>query len=261
MSTSSTTPEAGQQPEPTPAPLKPERLAEIRERAEAATPGPWGTYFDHVVYDVVADLQPNSSGYSCRRQIAELRDEPIDNDPAHRDWTAEEDATQIFHDATFITRARNDVPALLAEVERLTAELDKLAHELDGASLSLREEEQTSARLRLAYRSARERAAAYGEGILRVVGDRESYQGWLKEAETAREELTARVAELEGTPPRRRLTPNEYSAAWHAIEGGAGEEGADPATILNAALARLDIDGPEHGTLPGWVASEAGESS
>jgi hypothetical protein len=114
-----------------PTPLSPERLAEIREREQAATKGPWGTYFDHVVYDVVADLQPNGSGYSCRRQIAELRDEPIDNDPAHRDWTAEEDATQIFHDATFITRSREDVPALLAEVERQAkrvAELEPLEH-------------------------------------------------------------------------------------------------------------------------------------
>jgi DNA repair exonuclease SbcCD ATPase subunit len=170
-------------PDLTPVPLSPERLAEIREREQAATSGPWGTYFDRVVYDVVADLQPTGSGYRCRRQIAELRDEPIDNDPAHRDWTAEEDASQILHDATFITRAREDVPALLAEVDRLTAERDKLAHELDGASLSLWEEEQENARLRLAYRSARERAVASSETILRVVGDRESYQGWLKAAE------------------------------------------------------------------------------
>ncbi|MGW6531385.1 hypothetical protein [Streptomyces venezuelae] len=38
-------------------------------------------------------------------------------------------------------------------------------------------------RYRLAWQSARERAQAYGEGILQVVKDRESYQGWLKQAE------------------------------------------------------------------------------
>lgn len=44
--------------------------------------------------------------------------------------------------------------------------------------------------------------------------------------------------------PRRTLTPNEYSAAWHAVEGAAGEEGADPGTVLHAVLERLGIDTP-----------------
>lgn len=44
--------------------------------------------------------------------------------------------------------------------------------------------------------------------------------------------------------PRRILTPNEYSAAWHAVEGSAGEEGADPGTVLHAVLNRLGIDTP-----------------
>ncbi|MFJ2399787.1 hypothetical protein ACIOUE_00685 [Streptomyces xanthochromogenes] len=38
-------------------------------------------------------------------------------------------------------------------------------------------------RFSLAWKSARERAAAYGEGILRVVGEREQYAAWLKAAE------------------------------------------------------------------------------
>ncbi|MBT2467808.1 hypothetical protein J7E97_07960 [Streptomyces sp. ISL-66] len=44
--------------------------------------------------------------------------------------------------------------------------------------------------------------------------------------------------------PHRRLTELEHHAAWHAIEGAAGEEGADPDTVLNAVLAALDIDPP-----------------
>lgn len=52
---------------------------------------------------------------------------------------------------------------------------------------------------------------------------------------------------------RRRLTPNEHSAAWHAIEGSAGEEGADAGTILHAVLDRLGIDAPDE------YAREAGE--
>jgi hypothetical protein len=43
---------------------------------------------------------------------------------------------------------------------------------------------------------------------------------------------------------RRTLTPNEYDAAWHAVEGAAGEEGADPGTVLHAVLNRLGIDTP-----------------
>lgn len=40
---------------------------------------------------------------------------------------------------------------------------------------------------------------------------------------------------------RRVLTPSEYNAAWHAVEGAAGEEGADPGTVLHAVLDRLGI--------------------
>lgn len=56
-----------------------------------------------------------------------------------------------------------------------------------------------------------------------------------------------RPAGLGGWPlaARRRLTENEHSAAWHAIEGTAAEEGADPGTVLNAVLRALNIDPPE----------------
>lgn len=41
--------------------------------------------------------------------------------------------------------------------------------------------------------------------------------------------------------PRRALTASEYNAAWHAVEGAAGQEGADPGTVLHAVLDRLGI--------------------
>ncbi|MET8717426.1 hypothetical protein ABZV52_30120 [Streptomyces sp. NPDC004735] len=44
--------------------------------------------------------------------------------------------------------------------------------------------------------------------------------------------------------PVRVLTPLEHHAAWHAIEGAAGEEGADPGTVLNAVLRVLRIAAP-----------------
>ncbi|MDV6291383.1 hypothetical protein R2F25_38880 [Streptomyces sp. UP1A-1] len=37
------------------------------------------------------------------------------------------------------------------------------------------------------------------------------------------------------------LTPAEHDRAWHAIEGAAGEPGADPGTILRAVLGALQI--------------------
>lgn len=39
----------------------------------------------------------------------------------------------------------------------------------------------------------------------------------------------------------RALTFSEYNSAWHAVEGAAGQEGADPGTILHAVLDRLGI--------------------
>ncbi|WP_145498700.1 hypothetical protein [Streptomyces sp. CFMR 7] len=48
----------------------------------------------------------------------------------------------------------------------------------------------------------------------------------------------------EAQPARRRLTPREHDRAWHAVEGSAGEPGADPDTILNAVLHALRIDAP-----------------
>lgn len=43
----------------------------------------------------------------------------------------------------------------------------------------------------------------------------------------------------------RHLTPTEYTAAWHAIEGSAGDPGADPGTVLHAVLAGLGITPPD----------------
>lgn len=82
------------------APLTAERLAEIEARANAATPGPW--YAEH--RGVVAG--------ACREVIDIVDDCAVSG---WRDYPANQ---------AFIAHAREDVPALVAEVRRLTAALD-----------------------------------------------------------------------------------------------------------------------------------------
>ncbi|MFG2617771.1 hypothetical protein ACGFXC_09080 [Streptomyces sp. NPDC048507] len=48
-----------------------------------------------------------------------------------------------------------------------------------------------------------------------------------------------------GQPPRRQLTEAEHDAAWLATESAAGEDGAEPRTVLAAVLAVLGIDPPD----------------
>lgn len=64
-------------------------------------------------------------------------------------------------------------------------------------------------RYRTAWRSARERAQAYGEGILRVVKDREQYQEWLRQAE----ERAAMPAAPVAAPPTGQTGLREVIAA------------------------------------------------
>jgi hypothetical protein len=42
----------------------------------------------------------------------------------------------------------------------------------------------------------------------------------------------------------RQLSEQEHTAAWHAIEGTAGQDGADAGTVLTAVLNALSIDPP-----------------
>ncbi|MFI0031303.1 hypothetical protein ACH4M8_18625 [Streptomyces albidoflavus] len=150
-------------------PLSPERLAEIAARAEAATAGPWGFYDGDNYADVAADLEMTGRGsYSCRQQVARLEDESYWDDPAHEDDDEERASEQMAADAAFIAAARTDVPALLAEVDRLRAERD---------------------RYQSAWQSARFRAEARGEGILREVKNRDF---WQEEAQRLRAEPAAR---------------------------------------------------------------------
>lgn len=75
-----------------------EQIEEIRKRAEAATAGPWGV---------------EESRYSGSYNVGIV------------DWSSDFSACLCpKNDAEFIAHAREDVPALLAEVERLQKELE-----------------------------------------------------------------------------------------------------------------------------------------
>jgi hypothetical protein len=57
--------------------------------------------------------------------------------------------------------------------------------------------------------------------------------------------VSRRRAQAEPRSFRRQLTEPEHDAAWHAIEGTAAEDGADPGTVLAAVLRALNIDPPQ----------------
>ena len=122
----------------TTAPPSEKQLAEIRERAEAATPGPWHTYqngsfSEDVLIDIAADLHDTGHGYRCRRYIGQLESGQMDNDPTHSEWNDDQDNEQSAADAEFIAHARTDIPTLLTEIDRLhaqLAELDRSVNEL-----------------------------------------------------------------------------------------------------------------------------------
>ena len=130
---------------------------------------------------------------------------------------------------------------LVAEVRRLRAERD---------------------RYRTAWRLARTRALSTG-------GAADRYAARAREGQTALQdmlgvmlgaqlELDAAQAEAAALRTvlarpdgeRRTLTESELNRAWHAIEGAAGEEGADPGTVLNAVLRALDLNPPAPAPAP-----------
>lgn len=76
--------------------LTQEQIESIRKRAEAATEGPW--YYDRQTGDLI---EINDREYPSRVLAQEVN-------------------------GVFIAHAREDVPALLAEIERLKAEIERL---------------------------------------------------------------------------------------------------------------------------------------
>lgn len=130
--------------------MTPERLAEIRERAGAATQGPWehrqpfGTQ-NHAVITADGDLGNDNEGV----------------------WYEETDAE-------FIAHSREDVPDLLAHVDHLTAEVERLR--ADVRSLQRGSQRNADAHMVTHRDNARLRA-----GIERVRGH--VHESWLTQGD------------------------------------------------------------------------------
>jgi hypothetical protein len=92
--------------------VTPDQLAAIRERCEAALEGPWMVDADNPQIVMAPDNPPSTfDGFLIARIISP-------------------DAAQVDADADFIAHARDDVPALLAEVERLRAVVDAVRRDI-----------------------------------------------------------------------------------------------------------------------------------
>ncbi|MFF6940430.1 hypothetical protein [Streptomyces lavendulae] len=100
-----------------------------------------------------------------------------------------------------------------------------------------------------------ERFTALGNPFSRMSINFQGPDGWPASRDVSPNDVADVLRELLGqagaqpAPGRRRLTELEHDAAWHAIEGTAGEPGADPGTVLAAVLRALDIDPPADQTL------------
>ncbi len=100
--------------------LTDQQLDQIAARAQAATPGLWGSYRDlDGVYTIQARPRISRHGQETDGDIATL--------------AAGRSESESYANARFIAHAREDVPALLAEVRRLRAEVADAARESSSA--------------------------------------------------------------------------------------------------------------------------------
>ena len=101
------------------------QIAEIRARCEAATPGPW--IVSNGRDKVCAKNVPAYADKTARVVVADCMKE-------NNGRRFEEDYAMAQRDAEFIAHARQDIPALLDEVERLTEENKRLNRKISDIS-------------------------------------------------------------------------------------------------------------------------------
>lgn len=95
-------------------PMTEERLAEIRGREKAATQGPWKAGKDDFTKNIIQAAKDRGTIIVQRM------------DDYNMFWNSYIPIEQTFADADFIAHAREDIPALLDEVERLREENEAL---------------------------------------------------------------------------------------------------------------------------------------
>jgi hypothetical protein len=180
----------GEQPQP----LDDARLAEIRERADAAHPGPWRRSDDESSLERYVlsedDLFAVSFGYRGNNTQAE---------------------------ADFIAHARQDVPALLAEVERLKAERHTTNEALTDAAEALRANRDRIAELEQELTAAVE----VSEGLYRTLHDEKLAGSALYAALTMPTTAEQRQAALD-----RFLAVAQRTGQLHAPTSTPAEEAA-----------------------------------
>jgi hypothetical protein len=91
--------------------LSPERLAEIRARLNATSDGPWRAVVSRGTGAVMADALGCYVFLNVRRHPDEYTPDTVER------WQ---------RDAVFIANAKQDIPALLAELDAVTAERDEM---------------------------------------------------------------------------------------------------------------------------------------
>lgn len=120
------------------APLSDERLAGIRERERKATKGPWTVGNGEVIG--LGIEQTSRGSFTYEAQLARVLDlfEREEENVGDRHLGSRE------ADAQFIAHAREDVPALLAEVDRLRADGRNLGKALADVGEAIRQAVRTA---------------------------------------------------------------------------------------------------------------------
>ncbi|MFJ3834481.1 hypothetical protein ACIPY6_03070 [Streptomyces sp. NPDC090054] len=148
------------------------------------------------------------------------------------DTTTAADGPHVWFSVTNTRGEHAAVFVPVANVEEVVAGLREIARQQDGQASPL----ISTATLTSALRQA-------GDLVAEYTGN----------AVDSSAQMLRRLAEgtrrpndplLHGAPDRRQLTEAEHDAAWHAVEGTASEDGADPSSVLAAVLWTLNIDPP-----------------
>jgi hypothetical protein len=233
---------------------RPDREQEIRARAEAAAvrlaqygepTKTWST----ATYNDGTEKALHGIALALNAEVDRLRKEL---DRAENNligvnlacWEEEQDNNRLRLALKSAQRGRRDLRVRIAELEAAQ-------HAAVAAAVATEE-----------YPAVASPACEQGEAQLVAVADvaawlskkareydarpksrRENPADWLDRLASKVERGAIRPGE-QGGKERAVLTSTQYSAAWHAVEGTAGRDDADPGLVVNAVLDVLGISAP-----------------